>query len=188
MTGWIDDSSVLKGIAYSDLRLCSYIRMYVYEIETARASNGEKWMHADLFLPLCSHATIMSTPWIGRTNTRFGFRNVSGILEEWTEEGTWDGANRFRDRNETSPRMIDEFFILFLEAWKLFCMHFDFFFFFFEMDRQYGIIVSYVILEQKFPNNFTIIQYNNFVLVIVLNETICLMIKIIFMFLDCSIY
>lgn len=130
MTGWIDDSSVLKDIAYSDLRLRSYIRMYVYEIETARASNGEKWMHADLFLPLCSHATIMSTPWIGRTNTRFGFRNVSGILEERTEEGTWDGANRFRDRNETPPRMIDEFFISFLEA-SLFCMYFNFIILFF---------------------------------------------------------
>lgn len=123
MSGRIDDSSILKGIAYSDLR--SHIRTYVYEIETARASNGEKWMHADLFLPLCSHATIMSTPWIGRTNTRFGFRNVSGILEERTEEGTWDGANRFRDRNETPPRMIDEFFILFLEV-LLFCMYFNF--------------------------------------------------------------
>lgn len=126
-----------------------FICMYVYEIETARASNGEKWMHADLFLPLCSHATIMSTPWIGRTNTRFGFRNVSGILEERTEEGTWDGANRFRDRNETPPRMIDEFFIPFLEV-LFFGMYFNFIiFFFFKMDEQYEIIVyvSYIILE-----------------------------------------
>lgn len=61
----------LKGMLQSACLICGWI-MRLPSVRTHKY-NEEKWMHADLFLPLRRHAEIMSASWIRRTNTKIDF-------------------------------------------------------------------------------------------------------------------